>query len=136
MSDQRDTIRIDKWLWHARFFKTRGLATKTVAAGKVRVDGTPVSKPARMVGAGDVLTFAKVKDVKVVKIIAIGTRRGPAPEARTLYEDLSPAPVVDEVKAQNAGPAHPRYEGKGRPNRKERANLASLKRDMGSSRLE
>ena len=136
MSEPRDTIRIDKWLWHARFFKTRGLATKTVAAGKVRVDGTPVSKPARMVGAGDVLTFAKEKDVKVVKIIAIGLRRGPAPEAQALYEDLSPAPVADPVKTRNAGSPNPRYEGKGRPNRKERANLASQKRDIGPSRLE
>ena len=136
MSAPRDTIRIDKWLWHARFFKTRGLATKTVAAGKVRVDGTHVSKPARMVGAGDVLTFAKEREVKVVKIAAIGARRGPASEAQALYEDLSPVPVVDLVKKQNAGAPNPRFEGKGRPNRKERATLAAQKRDIGSSSLE
>ena len=84
------TIRIDKWLWHARFFKTRTLAARIVSGGKVRVNGTPVSKPARTVGPGDTLTFAQGDDIRVIRILAPGARRGPAPEAQALYEDLDP----------------------------------------------
>ena len=113
-----DTIRLDKWLWHARFFKSRSLAAGVVSAGKVRVDGTPVSKPARAVGPGDVLTFTKERDVKVVKILDCGTRRGPAPEAQALYEDLSPP-----AKTRSS---NPRYDGKGRPTKKDRRDMASL----------
>ena len=112
MSEARDTIRLDKWLWQARFFKSRSLAAGVVSAGKVRVDGTPVSKPARAVGPGDVLTFPKETDVKVVRIVDCGTRRGPAPEAQALYEDLSP----EKIKR----PRNPRFEGKGRPTKRDR----------------
>lgn len=84
-----DAIRIDKWLWFARFFKTRSLAAKAVAAG-VRVNETRISKPSLQVKPGDVLTFAQAKQVRVIRITAIGTRRGPAPEAQGLYEDLAP----------------------------------------------
>lgn len=111
----RETIRLDKWLWQARFFKTRGLATKLVQSGKVRVDGTPVSKPSRAVGAGDTLTFPQSRQIRVVTILALGTRRGPATEAQQLYHDLT------EVK--ETGPASPRYEGKGRPSKKDRRSL-------------
>jgi len=85
-------IRLDKWLWHARFFKTRGLARKHVADNGVRVNGEPTSKPARAVGPGDVLTFAVGRRVRIARILAVGARRGPAPEAQALYEDLSPPP--------------------------------------------
>ena len=125
----RATIRLDKWLWQARFFKTRGLAAKLVTAGRVRVDGTPVSKPSRSVGAGDVLTFPQARTVRVVRILALGERRGPAPEAQALYEDLTPAPRDDL-------PANPRYEGKGRPDKKARRDLASHRSGSGASPLE
>ncbi|MFV0358590.1 RNA-binding S4 domain-containing protein [Tropicimonas sp.] len=82
-------LRIDKWLWQARFFKTRSLAAKQVAEGKVRVNSVRISKPARTVGIGDVLTFPQAHAIRVVRILALGTRRGPAPEAQALYEDLS-----------------------------------------------
>ena len=107
--------RLDKWLWHARFFKTRSLAASKVSEGKIRVNQTPVSKPASAVCEGDVLTFAQGDWVRVVKVLAIGTRRGPAPEAQALYEDLSPERPKREPAAQNPG-----YEGKGRPTKKER----------------
>ncbi|SEV99358.1 heat shock protein Hsp15 [Cognatiyoonia koreensis] len=128
MSEERPTIRLDKWLWHARFFKSRSLAAGVVSAGKVRVDGTPASKPARAVGPGDVLTFAKENDVKIVKILDCGSRRGPAPEAHALYEDMSPEPVVRQK--------NPRFEGKGRPTKKDRRDLSSRLRDDGSFPLE
>jgi ribosome-associated heat shock protein Hsp15 len=114
--EPRPTLRLDKWLWQARFFKTRGLAAGVVSGGRVRVDGTPVSKPARAVGAGDVLTFPQGKVVRVVRILALGDRRGPAPEARALYEDLTPEP---SGPAQG-GPPAPRFDGGGRPSAKDR----------------
>jgi len=124
----RATIRLDKWLWQARFFKTRSLAAKLVSAGRVRVDGTPVSKPARAVGAGDVLTFPQAQTVRVVRILALGERRGPAPEARALYDDLTPA--REDV------PKNPGFEGKGRPDKKARRNAASHRAGRGASPLE
>ncbi|MEO0486871.1 MAG: RNA-binding S4 domain-containing protein [Pseudomonadota bacterium] len=115
MSDApQPTIRVDKWLWHARFFKTRSLATKLVSEGKLRVNATPISKPARAVGAGDVLTFPKEDDVRVIKILAIGERRGPAPEAQTLYEDLAP-PAPKERRVLNPG-----HDSAGRPTKRDR----------------
>lgn len=88
-TDETGKIRLDKWLWQARFFKTRALASNTVKSGHVRVNGTRAAKPAQLVRAGDVLTFAQARGVRVVRILAPGTRRGPAPEAQGLYADLS-----------------------------------------------
>lgn len=84
------SIRIDKWLWHARFFKSRSLASAAVKSGPVRLNGSPIAKPSVSVKPGDVLTFVQAKHVRVVKVLAPGTRRGPAPEAQALYEDLEP----------------------------------------------
>lgn len=109
-----DTIRLDKWLWQARFFKTRTLAAKVVSAGKVRVDSTPVSKPSRSVAAGVVLTFPQGREVRVVRITALGDRRGPASEAQTLYDDLTP---ISEPK-----PPAPVREG-ARPTKKDRRRM-------------
>lgn len=92
MTDPRPTIRLDKWLWYARFFKSRGLASRTVAAGHVRVNSERVSKAAQAVGAGDTLTFPQARQIRVVRIVDTGSRRGPAPEAQALYDDLTPPP--------------------------------------------
>ncbi len=113
--DDNPSIRLDKWLWHARFFKTRSLAARVVAGGHVRVNAAKVSKPAQKVGTGDTLTFAQGPRIRVVRIRAPGTRRGPAAEARTLYDDLTPA--REDV------PAAPRFDGKGRPTKKDRRTL-------------
>ena len=123
MTEPRPTIRLDKWLWHARFFKSRSLAAGVVTGGKLRVDSQPVSKPARAVGPGNVLTFVQADETKVVRILSCGTRRGPAPEAQALYEDLTPAPKERPAAAKGA---NPRYEKGGRPTKKDR-------RDMGLS---
>lgn len=113
MADAR--IRLDKWLWQARFFKTRTLAAKVAAGGHVRVNGTKTDKPAARVGPGDTLTFPQGREIRVVRIAALGTRRGPATEARTLYEDLTP--IKDKP------PPAPRYEGGGRPTKKDRRQI-------------
>ncbi len=88
-------LRADKWLWYARFFKTRSLATKVCNAGKLRISGEVVSKAHHKVKPDDVLTFAQGRYVRVVKVLALAVRRGPAAEAQALYEDLKP-PSADE----------------------------------------
>ena len=86
----RPTLRLDKWLWQARFFRSRTLAGAAVAAGRVRVNGARTVKPAAAVGPGDTLTFVQAGRVRLVRIRALGERRGPAPEAQALYDDLDP----------------------------------------------
>ncbi len=80
--------RLDKWLWHARFFKTRGLAQKACEAGRIRVNGRRITKAHRSIGPGDVLTFVQGRLVRIVRVSAVAERRGPAPEAQRLYEDI------------------------------------------------
>ncbi|MEM0948236.1 MAG: RNA-binding S4 domain-containing protein [Pseudomonadota bacterium] len=84
----RPTLRLDKWLWQTRFYKTRTLAADMVSRGKVRVNTRLVKKPAHSVGPGDVLTLAQGRDIRVVRIVAIPVRRGPANEARECFEDF------------------------------------------------
>ena len=86
MSEARQ--RLDKWLWFARFAKTRTLAAKLVAEGRVRVNGVRATTAAKPVRVGDALTIAAPHRTAVVRILAEGTRRGPAPEAAALYEAL------------------------------------------------
>lgn len=125
MSEPAQKLRIDKWLWHARFFKTRSLAAKVVSGGKLRVNGQPISKPAYMLSASDVLTFPQADNVRVIKVLAMGERRGPAPEAQQLYEDLAPPKPREEITEQV-----PRFEGKGRPTKKDRRALQQTRTDL------
>jgi ribosome-associated heat shock protein Hsp15 len=83
--------RLDKWLWHARFARTRTLAARLVADGHVRVNGVRAQAPARAVKRDDVLTLALVRTAIAVRIRDFAERRGPADEARHLYELLTPA---------------------------------------------
>lgn len=87
-SRQEDWIRLDKWLWQARFCKSRGIAAGLVASGRLRVNGQRVAKPAHPVGPGDVLTLPMGGQVRLIRVLAAGQRRGPAPEAQALYHDL------------------------------------------------
>ncbi|WP_349358510.1 RNA-binding S4 domain-containing protein [Stappia sp.] len=139
MSDTGETAgtqRIDKWLWYARVVKSRSLAQKLVGGGHVRVNRDKVTAPAKPVRPGDVLTIALGRGVRVLKVIAPGTRRGPAPEAQTLYEDLSQPSAPADGKVSAAGPASEpeaagdraappprRAPGAGRPTKRERRDL-------------
>ncbi|MCF6315070.1 MAG: RNA-binding S4 domain-containing protein [Marinosulfonomonas sp.] len=114
-----DKGRVDKWLWYARFFKTRGLAAKLVTGGHLRVNGNRIGKPSVMVGAGDTLTFPQARRIRVIRIEVIGTRRGPAPEAQTLYADLTPPEEKTPKPAQ--------IERKGRPTKKDRRTARLLR---------
>ena len=128
----QEALRIDKWFWHARFFKSRSLASKFCQAGKARVNGTAIRKAHHMVRPGDALTFTIGPHVRVIQILALGTRRGPATEAQTLYEDLQPPAAPS--KAGDAGaepaavPAAPpkRDPGAGRPTKSERRAIDRL----------
>lgn len=119
MADAPEKLRLDKWLWYARFFKTRSLASTIVGDGKVRINGTPTSKRSATISPGDVLTFPKEDDIRVIQVDALGTRRGPAPEAQALYTDLSPP----EPRKRDARSANPGFDGKGRPTKKDRRAL-------------
>lgn len=80
--------RLDKWLWFARFAKTRSIAARMVAGGFVRVNGRRVDVPAKEIGPGDVLTIAAEHRTALVRVVDPGQRRGPAPEARCLYQEV------------------------------------------------
>lgn len=127
MSD--GTERLDKWLWFARFFKTRTLATKVCSSGKVRINGQVVSKAHHGVRPGDVLTFPQGRDIRVIRIEALGARRGPAPEARTLYEDLEPPrrPDTDGDEDRTIPAPVLRERGAGRPTKAERRAIDRLR---------
>ena len=118
--------RVDKWLWHARFFKSRTLAAKLAGSGKLRVNREIVRKPGATVTPGDVLTFAKGRDIRVIEIVALGERRGPASEAQTLYRDLSP--LQPKIKTP---PAVDRPRGTGRPTKEQRRTIDRLRGRSG-----
>ena len=80
--------RLDKWLFHARFYRTRPLAQAAAEAGRIRLNGARVIKPGHAVRCGDVLTLRSGAQIMAVRIVALAERRGPEPEARTLYEIL------------------------------------------------
>ncbi len=120
-------LRIDKWLWQARFFKSRSLAQRLCGGGRLRLNGNRVTKAHVTVRPGDVLTFPKGPHVRVVRVAALGVRRGPAAEAATLYEDLAPP----RSTKPEAGPPRPtparRDAGAGRPTKTERRATDRLK---------
>lgn len=95
MTPPAEAIRLDKWLWHARFCKSRAVAARLVAQGGVRVNAVPVTKPASPVRIGDGLSFSQGGTIRVLRVLALGARRGPASEARRLYADLEPGPALE-----------------------------------------
>ncbi len=115
-------MRLDKWLWFARFFKTRSLASRMVEDGAIRLNANRVSKPATSVGVGDVLTFAQGRAVRVVRIVALPTGRGPSSEAQQAYADLSE--VKDTVLETVSG------EGQKRPDKRARRQAISLRQGV------
>jgi ribosome-associated heat shock protein Hsp15 len=128
MSDgQGATLRLDKWLWHARFARTRSLAAKLVSEARFRINGNPTEKAHHAVRPGDVLTFPLGPHIRVIKVLALGVRRGPAPEARTLYEDLEPPQSNPPVPREPAVAV--REDGAGRPTKRERRQTDRLQSD-------
>jgi ribosome-associated heat shock protein Hsp15 len=118
-----DTQRLDKWLWFARFFKSRSLATRFCTGGRIRVNEATVAKAHHGLRVGDVLTFAKGPHIRVIVVRDLGVRRGPAPEARTLYDDLKPP----QPRSRKVLPSEGRERGSGRPTKAERRAIDRLK---------
>jgi ribosome-associated heat shock protein Hsp15 len=108
-----DTQRLDKWLWCARFFKSRSAAARFCDEGKLRVSGHVTHKAHYNLCPGDVLTFPLGPHIRVIKVTVLADRRGPSAEARSLYEDLAPpearppAPLIAEAGLREAGAGRP-----------------------------
>lgn len=126
-------IRVDKWLWYARVVKSRSLAQGIIKSGKVRVNSTRVSSPSSNISIGDVLTITLDRQIKILKVQAPGERRGPAPEAQLLYEDLSPAPAKKEDIVWTTNTVAVRDEGAGRPTKKQRRETTRFRENAARS---
>jgi ribosome-associated heat shock protein Hsp15 len=119
-----DEVRIDRWLWATRLFKSRTLAAKACIGGRVDVNGVS-AKPHKPVRQGDMIDF-KIGDwERKVKVLQLSDKRGPAPAARLLYEDLSPPPPSKEDYLFGSTPSRSR--GSGRPTKRERRKLDKLR---------
>jgi ribosome-associated heat shock protein Hsp15 len=114
-------VRIDRWLWAARFYKSRALAAEACDGGKVEVNGH-TAKPHKLVRIADHIEFTHPSGPKKVKVLGLSERRGPAPEARLLYEDHSPPPPPREARPFFVPPPL-RQPGMGRPTKRERREV-------------
>ena len=117
-------VRIDKWLWAARFFKSRTLAATACAGGKVDVNGD-AAKPSRTVRPGDLLQVTLSRARRIVRVTALAERRGGASEAAALYDDLTPPPPPREARP---APVAYRPPGAGRPTKRARRRIDRLSR--------
>jgi ribosome-associated heat shock protein Hsp15 len=115
--------RLDKWLFFSRAVKSRTLAQKLIESGAIRVNSERTLHSDHQIGAGDVLTMTLHEQLRVWRVREPGARRGPAPEAATLYEDISPPPLQ---RAERLPPFVARDPGAGRPTKKERRETDRL----------
>ena len=119
--------RLDKFLFFSRALKSRTLAQKLIESGAIRVNSERTIRSDLKVGAGDVLTMSLHNRIVVWKILDCGTRRGPAPEAQALYEDLSPPALPKAELSPYEAAIAPRPEGTGRPTKRERRETDKLR---------
>ncbi len=121
MSDEKDKLRIDKWLWAARFFKTRSLAAEAVESGKVTMNDARI-KPAKAIGAGDHLLVRLGQYQFAIEVLGLSNRRGPAPEAQKLYRESEESRARRAtIAAQNKALPQPTF--KGRPTKRDRREI-------------
>ncbi|HXV73323.1 MAG TPA: RNA-binding S4 domain-containing protein [Sphingomonadales bacterium] len=125
MTETPKPMRLDQWLFRARLFKSRTLASGHCKSGKIRVDGQIIRKASAHVAIGQVLTFPKADLIRVVKVTGYPTRRGPAAEAAAFYEDLTPA--QKRLKTNFVPRPGKRPKGAGRPTKKERRAIERLR---------
>jgi len=123
---EQEKLRIDKWLWAARFFKTRSIAADAVECGKVLVNGARV-KPAKLLAPGDILSIRLGPYQHVIEVLALSNKRGPASEAQKLYQEteesrLRRETLALELKAQPVPTAH-----EGRPTKRDRREIEKFK---------
>jgi len=124
---QMTTVRIDKWLWAARFFKTRSLATRACELGRVEANGQNV-KPSREVRVGDLLRVKNDSGEFQIEVLLLSEMRGPAPVAQTLYRETEASREL-RLKLALDRKAMPRYETstEGRPSKRDRREIARLR---------
>ena len=124
-----DEQRLDKWLWFARMAKTRSLAQRLVAGGGVRLNRDRVTKSSHPVKLGDLVTVSLGKQLRLLKVTGFALRRGPAPEAALLYDDLAPPPAKSAAPKKDLTSAGlpQREAGSGRPTKRERRQTDKLR---------
>ena len=125
-----DRQRIDKWLWHARVVRTRSAAAALAASGHVRLNSRRIDAASQIVRAGDVVTIALDRTVRVLKVAGFSERRGSADDAQALYEDLSPTPRRADPESKSP-PVAEREPGAGRPTKRERRAIGRFTGDEG-----
>lgn len=134
MSEDTGPVRVDKWLWAARFYKTRALAVQDISRNRVSVNGQ-VAKASRELKAGDVVTVVLAQTPRTVRVLALSKVRGPAPQAQALYEETSESLLTRQRAAEQrrlaAEPA--RSIEQGRPTKRERRQLADWQRWSASA---
>ncbi len=130
MSDASEKLRIDKWLWAARFFKTRRLAVDALESGKVMVNGTR-AKPAKAVGIGDILEIRTGKFRFEVEVLGLSGRRGGAPEAQKLYRETEDSRTQREALIARLR-AQPQPAFKGRPTKRDRRAIERHDKKSGT----
>jgi ribosome-associated heat shock protein Hsp15 len=128
MERDMEGVRLDQWLWAARFFKTRRLAVEAIEGGKVHLNGGR-PKPSKEVRPGFELTVRKGPYEHVVRILAVAERRGPAPEAQLLYQETPESIARREQLRLQLKVAAP-LATEGRPTKKDRRRIAAFKRDV------
>jgi ribosome-associated heat shock protein Hsp15 len=126
-----DDLRLDKWLWAARFFKTRGLAQEAIKGGKIEINGER-PKPARQVRIGDTLRVRRGQFESVVRVVALSRQRGPATAAAALYEETAESIERRQALARElrlTAASAPRFAG--RPNKRDRRHIVRFTRKRG-----
>jgi ribosome-associated heat shock protein Hsp15 len=124
-----DSVRLDKWLWAARFFKTRSMAREAVAGGKVRLNGSR-AKPAKPLNPGDELRIQRGEEEFIINVVELSERRGPAAIAQGLYEESDENRLRREQLADQRRLQHQQRVGQGRerrPDKRQRRRLIRFK---------
>ena len=119
-----EKIRLDTWLWYARFYKSRSLSSKAILSGKLRLNSNKIIKPASKVKINDVLTINHINLVRIIQVQSLGSRRGPASEAQKLYYDLS-GDITDASKIKSVSEKSKKETNK-RPTKKDRRILDKI----------
>jgi ribosome-associated heat shock protein Hsp15 len=134
MSKSPDSVRLDKWLWAARFYKTRSLATQEIDKGRILVNGL-AAKPAREVKPGDLIEIRQASGPRVIQVLALSGMRGPAPVAQALYEETpdSVARREEAARQRRETPEPALAIEQGRPTKRDRRQLADWNRWSAST---
>jgi len=124
-NDNQEKVRIDKWLWAARFFKTRSLASEAISGGKVHINQSRI-KPSRLLQVGDMVSISKGPYKTIVEVLQLSDKRGPAKVATLLYNETEESlqqrlAIQAQLKSQNLSMAD--YDGKGRPTKRDRRHI-------------